>query len=86
MGRLKFKQLSLEEIKPDRNIVISEAVDKDGNCLGYSVAEQMKAMSDGKEVKVFLKGGLGILSRDGLESLKKAVVEACDSLHQQSNM
>ena len=73
MGRLTYKELSKQKFKEQRNVVISEAFDRDNNPLGYSIA-------DGKEIKVFLKGGLGIVDEKGLLQLKEAVDNACIKL------
>ena len=77
MGRLTYKELSKQKFKEQRNVVISEAFDRDNNSLGYSIAEQLITEEDGKEIKVFLKGGLGIVDADGLLQLKNAVDNAC---------
>lgn len=77
MGRLTYKELSKKKIKEQRNVVISEAFDNDNNMLGYSIAEQLVTSESGKETKVFLKGGLGIVSKEGLMQLKEAVDSAC---------
>ena len=76
MGRLKYKELANERIKEQRNIVISETYDRNDNLLGYSVAEQFVAEENGKEVKMFVKNGIGILSKVGLLNLKKAIDSA----------
>lgn len=76
MGRLKYKELANERIKEQRNIVISETYDRNDNLLGYSVAEQFVAEENGKEVKMFVKNGIGILSKGGLLNLKKAIDSA----------
>ena len=80
MGRLTYKELSKQKFKEQRNVVISEAFDRDNNSLGYSIAEQLVTEEDGKEIKVFLKGGLGIVDADGLLQLKNAVDNACIKL------
>lgn len=79
MGRLIFKDLSKERFKTNRNVVISEAYDTNNELFGYSIAEQLVTKEDdGKELKLFLKGGLGIVDRKGLAKLKLAVDEACE--------
>lgn len=80
MGRLTYKELSKQKFKEQRNVVISEAFDRENNSLGYSIAEQLVTEEDGKEIKVFLKGGLGIVDADGLLQLKNAVDNACIKL------
>ena len=37
MGRLTYKELSKQKFKEQRNIVISEAFDKENKSLGYSI-------------------------------------------------
>lgn len=80
MGRLVYKELSKKRIKEQRNVVISEAFDKDNKSIGYSIAEQLVTNEDGKQIKVFLKGGLGIVDADGLLQLKEAIDTACSKL------
>lgn len=80
MGRLTYKELSKQKIKEQRNVVISETYDRDSNLLGYSIAEQLVTEEDGKPIKVFLKGGLGIVDKSGLLQLKEAVDNACIKL------
>ena len=80
MGRLTYKELSKQKFKEQRNVVISEAFDRENKSLGYSVAEQLVTEEEGKEIKVFLKGGLGIVDADGLLQLKNAVDNACIKL------
>ena len=78
MGGLNFKELAKERIKKRRNIVISEAFNKSGNFVGYSIAEQFIADEEGKKMGIFLNGGLGILDKQGLAHLKLAVDKACE--------
>ena len=80
MGRLTYKELSKCKFKEQRNVVISEAFDRENKSLGYSVAEQLVTEEEGKEIKVFLKGGLGIVDAEGLLQLKEAVDNACVKL------
>ena len=80
MGRLTYKELSKCKFKEQRNVVISEAFDKENKSLGYSVAEQLVTEEEGKEIKVFLKGGLGIVDAEGLLQLKEAIDNACVKL------
>lgn len=80
MGRLTYKELSKRKFKEQRNVVISEAFDRENKSIGYSVAEQLVTEEDGKEIKVFLKGGLGIVDAEGLLQLKEAVDNACIKL------
>lgn len=80
MGRLTYKELSKQKFKEQRNVVISEAFDRENKSLGYSVVEQLVTEEEGKEIKVFLKGGLGIVDAEGLLQLKEAVDNACIKL------
>lgn len=80
MGRLNYSEVAKGRIKEQRNLVISEVSDRDGNELGCSIAEQLVTEEGGKEVKLFLKGGLGIVSKEGLLQIKSIVDCACDKL------
>lgn len=81
MGRLTYKEVSKKKFKEHRNVVISEAYDREGKFLGYSIAEQLETKEDDYEIKIFLKGGLGIVDREGLLKLKEAVEEAVESIN-----
>lgn len=70
MGRLRFKEITKERIKPKRNIVISEAYNEKNERIGFAVSEQLVDKNDdGTETKVFLKGGLGIISEEGIYNM-----------------
>lgn len=77
MGRITYKEIAKRRIKDKRNVVISEAFDAEGSLVGYSIAEQLVTEEEGKETKVFLRGGLGIVSGDGLMEMKRAIDTAC---------
>lgn len=77
MGKLSFKELSNKKYKEQRNIVISEAFDVDNKLKGYSIAEQLIAQEGENKIAIFLKGGLGIVDKQGLLQLKEAIDEAC---------
>lgn len=77
MGRITYKEIAKRRIKDKRNVVISEAFDAEGSFVGYSIAEQLVTEEEGKETKVFLRGGLGIVSGDGLMEMKRAIDTAC---------
>lgn len=77
MGRITYKEIAKRRIKDKRNVVISEAFDAEGNSMGYSIAEQLVTEEEGKETKVFLRGGLGIVNNDGLLEMKRAIDTAC---------
>lgn len=77
MGKLSFKELSNKKYKEQRNIVISEAFDMDNKLKGYSIAEQLVAQEGENKIAIFLKGGLGIVDKEGLMHLKEAIDEAC---------
>lgn len=81
MARLNYKEIAKRRIKEKRNVVISEAYNKENECIGYSIAEQLIIEEEGTEIKVFLKNGLGIVDSDGLLKLKEAIDEACIALN-----
>lgn len=77
MGRLNYNELSKRRFKEQRNIVISEARNAKTNDLeGYAVTEQLVAEENGKEVRIFLKGGLGLIDDKGLIQLRECIDEA----------
>lgn len=76
MGRLTYKEISKQKFKDQRNVVISKVYNVENKFIGYSVAEQFVGEESGNEIKVFLRGGLGILSNEGLLQLKEAVDKA----------
>lgn len=85
MGRLIFKELSKKEFKKNRNVVISKATGNNGKLIGYSIAEQLVVDEDGKKTEMFLRGGLGIVSIEGLEKLKDAIEEAISNIKDKDN-
>lgn len=77
MGRLNYNELSKRRFKEQRNIVISEARNVKTNDLeGYAVTEQLVTEENGKEVRIFLKGGLGLVDKEGLIQLRDCLNEA----------
>lgn len=79
MGRLNYTELSKRKFKPQRNIVISETRNIKTNDLeGYAVTEQLITEENGKEVRIFLKGGLGLVDREGLIQLRDCLNEAIE--------
>lgn len=83
MGRLNYEELSKRKIKEQRNIVISKAKEvKTNEEVGYAVTEQLITEENGKEVRIFLKGGLGIVSREGLIQLRDCLNEAIEKTNQ----
>lgn len=80
MGRLKYLELAKARIKPQRNVVISETIDSENNFLGYSITEQLVTNEGERETKVFLRNGLGILNREGLEQLRDAINETLEKI------
>lgn len=80
MGRLKYLELAKERIKPQRNVVISKTIDSENNFLGYSITEQLVINEGERETKVFLRNGLGILNREGLEQLRNAIDETLEKI------
>lgn len=80
MGRLKYLELAKARVKPQRNVVISETIDSENNFLGYSITEQLVTNEGERETKVFLRNGLGILNREGLEQLRNAINETLEKI------
>ena len=79
MGRLNYNELSKRRFKKQRNIVISEARNaKTDDLEGYAVTEQLITEENGKEVRIFLKGGLGLIDEEGLVQLKECIEEAIE--------
>lgn len=76
MGRIKYRELAKGQIKEKRNIVISEVVNGASEIVGYSISEQLVVDENGKETKVFLKDGIGIVSETGLVNFYKALKDA----------
>lgn len=73
MGRLTRREVAKVRFKKSRNLVISETYNINGDFVGYSISEQLVAEENGKQTKVFLKGGLGIVDKDGLKAIKEAI-------------
>lgn len=80
MGRLKYLELAKARIKQQRNVVISKTIDSENNFLGYSITEQLVTNEGERETKVFLRNGLGILNREGLEQLRNAIDETLEKI------
>ena len=80
MARLKYNQLSKAEIKNNRNVVISEAMIPESHTLGYAVSEQIVIHEGEKETTMFLKNGLGIISKEGLMNLRNAIDKALEQI------
>ena len=80
MGRLKYLELAKARIKPQRNVVISKTIDSENNFFGYSITEQLVTNEGERETKVFLRNGLGILNREGLEQLRNAIDETLEKI------
>lgn len=80
MGRLRYLELAKARVKPQRNVVISETIDSENNFLGYSITEQLVTNEGERETKVFLRNGLGILNREGLEQLRNAIDETLEKI------
>lgn len=79
MGRLRYNELVKGKIKPNKNIVLSEVRNDKGEYIGVSISEQLVVKEENdKEIRVFLKNGLGIVSDAGLMMLKQVVDEACE--------
>lgn len=85
MGRLNYNELSKRRFKERRNIVISEARNVKTNDLeGYAVTEQLVTEENGKEVRIFLKGGLGLVDKEGLILLRECLNEAIEKTNSSS--
>lgn len=85
MGRLNYNELSKRRFKERRNIVISEARNVKTNDLeGYAVTEQLVTEENGKEVRIFLKGGLGLVDKEGLIQLRDCLNEAIEKTNTSS--
>lgn len=85
MGRLNYNELSKRRFKEQRNIVISEARNVKTNDLeGYAVTEQLVTEENGKEVRIFLKGGLGLVDKEGLVQLRDCLNEAIEKTNTNS--
>lgn len=79
MGRLSRKEIAKVRFKDTRNLVISETYNSSGRFVGYSVSEQLVVVEHGKETRVFMRGGLGIVDRNGLEAIKQAIEKVLDN-------
>lgn len=85
MGRLNYNELSKRRFKERRNIVISEARNVKTNDLeGYAVTEQLVTEENGKEVRIFLKDGLGLVDKEGLILLRECLNEAIEKTNSSS--
>ena len=80
MGRLKYNQLAKAKTKENRNVVISEAETLDGKTLGYAVSEQIVIHEGEKDITMFLKNGLGIMSKEGLMNFRNAIDKALEQI------
>lgn len=79
-GRVTYKELAKREIKPNRNIVISEKF-VDDELAGYAIVEQaIVDKGTESEMNVFLKNGIGVVSLDGLKEISSAIDEALSKL------
>lgn len=81
MGRLKYNQLAKAQTKENRNVVISEAATLDGEALGYAVSEQIVIHEGEKDTTMFLKNGLGIVSKEGLVNLCDAINKTLEQIN-----
>ena len=80
MGRLKYNQLAKAHTKENRNVVISEAATLGGETLGYAVSEQIVIHEGEKDITMFLKNGLGIMSKEGLMNFRNAIDKALEQI------
>ncbi len=67
---MSYSEIIKREIGENKNIVVSKR--EDGK---FSVAQQIVADSDGKEMKFFVKNAI-VVDKDGLNSLVEALKEA----------
>ena len=81
MGRLKYNQLAKAQTKENRNVVISEAATLEGEKLGYAVSEQIVIHEGEKDTTMFLKNGLGIVSKEGLVNLRDAINKTLEQIN-----
>lgn len=80
MGRLSYNELASTRFKKTRDVVISEAFQDNGEKVGYSIAERLTVLEGEEETKVFLRGGLGIVDKEGLLKIKEAVDNAIEKI------
>jgi hypothetical protein len=78
MGRLSYNEIAHSRFKQTRDVVVSEAFLENGKKIGYSIAERLTVSEEQGETRVFLRGGLGIVDKEGLFALKKTIDEACE--------
>lgn len=72
MAEMKYYELSRAQINDHEDVVISQTT-INGEYSGYSVSKCLNACVNGKNVKIFLKNGLGILTEEALINLYRAV-------------
>lgn len=84
MGKLIYKQIASSRVKEKRNLVVSKAVDKEGELIGYAVSEQLVANEGETETKVFMKNGLGIMPLSGLIQCRDTLTEAIEAIKKEN--
>lgn len=75
MAELNYLELSKAKIGEHEDVIISQTT-RDGEEIGYSVSRCTNARVGDKEVKMFLKRGLGIMSESSLLNLYNAIGDA----------
>lgn len=75
MAELSYFELSKAKIGEHEDVVISQTT-RDGEEIGYSVSKCTNAKVGDKEVKMFLRHGLGIMSEHALLNLYNAIGDA----------
>lgn len=75
MAGLSYFELSKAKVGEYEDVVISQTT-RDGDEIGYSVSRCTNARVGDKEVKMFLKHGLGVMSENALLNLYNAIGDA----------
>lgn len=78
MAKKKFVQIAEGRFKPTRDVVVSSAYDRDtGEHIGYIVSERLVTED---KLSPYLKSGLGIVTKEGLETLYDVIGTALDNI------
>lgn len=65
----RYEEVGVCTLKPTREMVVSRTYEYD-IFTGYSVSQRLILVEDGKENKLFMKNGLGVLNLDGLKAIR----------------
>lgn len=65
---IKYEEVSRAKVSKSRNVVVSTC-----SKGGYTIAQQLEAVEDGKITNVFLKGAIHVDDVDGLINLRDAI-------------